>query len=350
VTWDYKRDIEAINRSIGFHTFEGQCVLITGGAGFLGSWMCDVLVSQGAEVICIDNLASGLKSNIAHLLDLGNFRFIEHDISEPIAIEEKLDLVVHMASRASPFEFEHYPIEILKANTIGLMNSLEVAKKNQARLLYTSTSETYGNPLVVPTPESYYGNVNAIGPRGCYDEAKRCGEAYVTAYKNQYGLDTRIARIFNTYGPRMRFDGIYGRAIPRFIDQALQGRPITVFGDGSQTRSFTYLTDQIEGLLKLASKEEAKGSVVNIGNDLETTVLEMAKKVLEITGSRSEITFHQLPKDDPLRRKPIITRAREILGWEPKVPLEVGLARTIEWYKSAEFGVAKEHPAEVLGM
>jgi UDP-glucuronate decarboxylase len=342
LTWDYKREVEAIEKNLGDISFEDQRVLITGGAGFLGSWMCDVLVFQGAQVICIDNLASGLKSNIAHLLDLENFLFIEHDISEPMFIEEKLDLVVHMASRASPFEFEHYPIEILKANTIGLMNSLENAKKNQARLLYTSTSETYGNPLVVPTPESYYGNVNAIGPRGCYDEAKRCGEAYVTAYKNQFGLDTRMARIFNTYGPRMRFDGIYGRAIPRFIDQALHGRPITVFGDGSQTRSFTYLTDQIEGLLKLAFVEDAKGSVVNIGNDKETTVLEMAKKVLQITGSSSEITYHPLPKDDPLRRKPIISRAREILGWEPKVSLQDGLARTIEWYKSAEFAMAKE--------
>jgi UDP-glucuronate decarboxylase len=341
VVWDYRREIEAIQSSLGDISFEGQKVLITGGAGFLGSWMCDVLAQQGAEVICLDNLASGLKSNVAHLLNSEKFRFIEHDISESLSFEENLDLVVHMASRASPFEFEHYPLEILKANTIGLMNSLEIAKKNEARLLYTSTSETYGNPQVVPTPESYYGNVNAIGPRGCYDEAKRCGEAYVTAYKNQYGLDTRMARIFNTYGPRMRFDGIYGRAIPRFIDQALHDRPITVFGDGSQTRSFTYLTDQKEGLLKLASEKAAKGSVVNIGNDKETTILEMAKKVLEITGSRSEITFHPLPKDDPLRRKPIITRAKEILGWEPKVPLEDGLARTIEWYKSAEFGKAK---------
>ncbi|OPY52217.1 MAG: bifunctional UDP-glucuronic acid decarboxylase/UDP-4-amino-4-deoxy-L-arabinose formyltransferase [Methanosaeta sp. PtaU1.Bin112] len=334
--WDYKKEVEAIEKNLGDLTFEDRRVLITGGAGFLGSWMCDILVHQGAKVVCVDNLASGLKSNIAHLLDLENFRFIEHDISEPIFLEEKLDLVVHMASRASPFEFEHYPIEILKANTIGLMNSLEIAKKNQARLLYTSTSETYGNPLVVPTPESYYGNVNAIGPRGCYDEAKRCGEAYVTAYKNQFGLDTRMARIFNTYGPRMRFDGIYGRAIPRFIDQALNDRPITVFGDGSQTRSFTYLTDQIEGLLKLACLEEARGSVINIGNDKETTILDMAKKVLEITRSRSEITFHPLPKDDPLRRKPVITRAEEVLGWQPKVPLQDGLARTIEWYKSSK--------------
>ena len=196
----------------------------------------------------MDNLASGLQSNISHLLDSGRFHFVEHDISDPISFEDRLDLVIHMASRASPFEFEHYPIEILKANTIGLMVSLEIAKKHKARILYTSTSEIYGNPQVVPTPESYYGNVNSIGPRGCYDEAKRCGEAYVMAYKKQYGLDTRIARIFNTYGPRIRSDGIYARAVPRFIDQALSSRPITIFGDGTQTRSFTYVTDQIEGL------------------------------------------------------------------------------------------------------
>jgi len=342
VAWDYKREVEAIQRHLGDLSFQEQRILITGGAGFLGSWMCDVLVSKGAEVVCIDNLASGLRSNVAHLLESKKFRFIEHDISEPISFSEKLDLVVHMASRASPFEFEHYPIEILKANTLGLMNSLEIARHNDARILYTSTSETYGNPQVVPTPESYFGNVNALGPRGCYDEAKRCGEAYVTAYKNQYGLDTRTARIFNTYGPRMRFDGIYGRAIPRFVDQALHNQTITVFGDGSQTRSFTYLTDQIEGLLRLAALDRAKGCVVNIGNDKETTILELARKVLELTGSHSEIAYYPLPKDDPLRRRPVITRAREILGWEPKVPLEEGLSRTIEWYMAANLGKPKE--------
>lgn len=334
MVWEFEKEIEAIQKSLGDLSFQDQRVLITGGAGFLGSWMSDVLVSQEAEVICVDNLASGLRSNVDHLLHLDNFSFIEHDITEPVFFEGKLDLVIHMASRASPFEFEHYPLEILKANTIGLMNSLECAKINQARLLYTSTSETYGNPQVVPTPESYFGNVNAIGPRGCYDESKRCGEAFVTAYKNQFGMDTRIARIFNTYGPRMRFDGIYGRALPRFIDQALNAKPITIFGDGSQTRSFTYLTDQIEGLLKLARMDEARGCVVNIGNDKETSVLEMANKILNLTQSSSKMTFYPLPKDDPLRRKPIIERAREILGWEPKVSLEQGLTRTIEWYKS----------------
>jgi len=334
MAWDNKWEIEKINRDLGSISFQGQRILVTGGAGFLGSWICDVLVAQGAEVICLDNLASGLQSNISHHLDSGRFRFVEHDISDPISFEDRLDLVIHMASRASPFEFEHYPIEILKANTIGLMVSLEIAKKHEARILYTSTSEIYGNPQVVPTPESYYGNVNSVGPRGCYDEAKRCGEAYVVAYRKQYGLDTRIARIFNTYGPRIRSDGIYARAVPRFIDQALSGRPITIFGDGTQTRSFTYVTDQIEGLLKLAALDEAQGSVVNIGNDKETRIIDMAKMVLDIIGSASGITYHPLPEDDPLRRRPDITRARGLLGWEPKVALEDGLRHTVEWFRS----------------
>ena len=335
MAWDYKTEVKAIQENLGDISIEGKRILITGGAGFLGSWMCDVLATEGAEVVCVDNLASGQKSNIAHLLSSERFKFIEHDVSVPIGFNAgKLDLVVHMASRASPFEFEHFPIEILKANTIGLMNSLEMARHHDARLLYTSTSETYGNPQVVPTPESYYGNVNAIGPRGCYDEAKRCGEAYVTAYKTQYGLDVRMARIFNTYGPRMRSDGIYGRAIPRFLDQALHNRPITVFGDGSQTRSFTYLSDQMEGLLRLAALDRAGGSVVNIGNDKETTILELAKTVLELTKSSSEIVYSPLPMDDPLRRKPVISRAWELLGWKPKVQLGEGLARVIEWQRA----------------
>jgi UDP-glucuronate decarboxylase len=214
------------------------------------------------------------------------------------------------------------------------MVSLEISKKHKARVLYTSTSEIYGNPQVVPTPESYYGNVNSAGPRGCYDEAKRCGEAYVVAYRKQYGLDTRIARIFNTYGPRIRSDGIYARAVPRFIDQALSGRSITIFGDGTQTRSFTYVTDQIEGLLRLAALDKAEGSIVNIGNDKETPIIELAKMVLDITCSASGITYHPLPEDDPLRRRPEISRARDLLGWGPKVTLEDGLRHTVEWFRS----------------
>lgn len=337
MTWNNRTEVERINRDLGDLYFQDKCVLVTGGAGFLGSWICEALLAQGANVICVDNLSSGLISNISHLLVEDGFKFIEHDISDiskPININQKLDLVIHMASRASPFEFNQYPIEILKANTIGIMASLEVARRHTARFLYTSTSEVYGNPAVVPTPESYNGNVNPIGPRGCYDEAKRCGEAYVMAYRNQHKLDVRIARIFNTYGPRIRWDGIYARAVPRFIAQALHRKPITIFGDGTQTRSFTYVTDQIEGLLRLASIDAASGAVVNIGNDRETSILELAKMVLELTNSESDMIYQKLPDDDPLRRCPDITRARELLGWRPRVSLEDGLRHTIDWFRS----------------
>jgi UDP-glucuronate decarboxylase len=334
MTFDMAEDLDILRKNLGQISFEDQRVLVTGGAGFLGSWICDTLLVSGAHVTCVDNFVSGQKENIRHLMDHERFRFIEHDISTPLPVETTLDYVFHMASRASPFEFEHYPIQILKANTTGILVALGIAKKHGARIVYTSTSEVYGNPDIVPTPESYYGNVNPIGPRGCYDEAKRCGEAYVMAYRKQHNLDTRIARIFNTYGPRIRMDGIYGRVIPRFIGQALSGEPVTVFGDGSQTRSFTYVTDQIEGLLRLASLDAARGQVINIGNVNEITVLALAKKVIEITGSSSIVSFHPLPEDDPLRRRPDITRAKLILGWEPKVPLEKGLVRTIEWVRS----------------
>jgi UDP-glucuronate decarboxylase len=335
MTWNNYFEIAQIIKDLGDVSFQDQRVLVTGGAGFLGSWVCDVLLQQGAKVICLDNLASGRAANIASHLDSENFLFVEHDISEPISFEDKIDLVMHMASRASPFEFEHYPIDIIRANTMGLMVSLEIAKSHRSRVLYTSTSEIYGNPEIVPTPESYYGNVNPIGPRGCYDEGKRCGEALVMAYMKQHGLDTRILRIFNTYGPRIRSDGIYARAIPRFIDQALSGKSITVFGDGSQTRSFTYVTDQITGMLTLAGKKEGKGTVVNIGNDREMQIIDLAKMVLDLTSSNSGITYHPLPEDDPLRRRPDITKAKELLGWGPKVALEDGIRKTVEWFKSA---------------
>lgn len=334
MTFIPREELDQIKRYLDGISFEDQHVLITGGAGFLGSWMCDALIGSNAWVTCIDNFASGQEKNIGHLKENERFHFIRHDISTPIPVDGPIDLIFHMASRASPFEFEHYPIQILKANTMGVLVSLGIAKKHGAKIVYTSTSEVYGNPSIVPTPESYNGNVNPIGPRGCYDEAKRCGEAYVMAYKRQHNLDTRIARIFNTYGPRIRLDGIYGRVIPRFIDQALKGEPLTVFGDGSQTRSFTYVTDQVEGLLRLASMDAAEGQVINIGNVNEITVLELAKKVIRLTGSKSAISFQPLPEDDPLRRNPEITKAREILGWEPKASLDYGLMRTIEWIKT----------------
>lgn len=334
--WNNHLEVEEIKDDLKDASFQDQTVLVTGGAGFLGSWICDLLLLQGASVLCLDNLSSGLRSNISSHLDDDNFSFIEQDICLPLSLDRKVDLVIHMASRASPFEFERYPIEILKANTLGLMASLNIAKEHGSKLLYTSTSEIYGNPHVVPTPESYYGNVNPIGPRGCYDESKRCGEAFVVAYRKQFGLDARIARIFNTYGPRIRFDGIYARALPRFINQAMNAQPITIFGDGMQTRSFTYVTDQIAGLIRLAALDEARDAVVNLGSDIETTIKEMAHLVLKATGSQSEVTYHPLPDDDPLRRRPDITRARELLSWRPKIGLAEGLDRTLAWYRSLE--------------
>lgn len=333
-----KQGIEKIKKNLDMGFAEGKTVLASGGSGFLGSWICDVLVESKANVICVDNLVSGRKENISHLIGKENFEFVQHDIANPIFFNEpiKIDVVMHLASRASPFEFKEYPIQILKANTLGIWVALGIAKKHGARFLYASTSEIYGNPTIVPTPETYNGNVNPIGPRSCYDEAKRCGESYVLAYKIQHNLDTRIARIFNTYGPRMRADDIYGRVVPRFIEQALKGEPITVFGDGTQTRSFCYVTDQVEGLLRLASLEEAEGEVVNIGNEEEVKIIELAETIKKLVNSESEIVFSELPKDDPRRRKPDISKAKRIIGWEPKVGLEEGLERTIEWFKEKE--------------
>ncbi|MEI7826512.1 MAG: UDP-glucuronic acid decarboxylase family protein [Euryarchaeota archaeon] len=311
----------------------GKTVLVTGGAGFLGSWLCDVLAELNANVICLDNLASGLESNISELLTKDNFAFIKHDITRPIFFDEDLAVVLHLASRASPFEFQRFPIQILKANTLGIWVALGIAKSHKARLLYTSTSEIYGNATEVPTSEEYTGNVNPTGARSCYDEAKRCGESFVAAYRLEHGIDARIARLFNTYGPRMRADDVYGRVVPRFIEQALQDSPITVFGDGSQTRSFCYVTDQIEGLLKLAFFEGLDGKTVNIGSDEERTIVALAEIIKKLTNSTSKIKFEDLPKDDPLRRRPDIRKARDFLNWEPKVALEEGLERTIQWFR-----------------
>ncbi|MFX1452142.1 MAG: UDP-glucuronic acid decarboxylase family protein [Promethearchaeota archaeon] len=310
-------------------------ILVTGGAGFLGSWICDIIVEKGANVICLDNFTSGLEDNISHLFKRDNFEFINHDISKPIFFDKKLDLILHLASRASPFEFEKYPIQILKANTLGTWIVLGIAKKHSCPLLFASTSEIYGNPPPeqVPTPEEFYGNVNPIGPRSCYDEAKRAGEAFVISYYLQHNLDVRIVRIFNTYGPRMRAGDVYGRVIPRFIEQALKNQPITIFGDGTQTRSFIFVSDEVEAIIRAALLPSAKGNVINIGNEKEFKIIDLAKKIKNLTQSNSEITFYPLPKDDPLRRCPDITKAKKILDWEPKIPLEKGLGLTIEWYK-----------------
>lgn len=322
-------DLEEIKRNLDFEF--NKTVLVTGGAGFLGSWICDVLVRQGSKVICLDNLASGLQSNISHLLREPNFEFVQHNITKPIHFNENIDVVMHLASRASPFEFTEYPISILKANTLGVWVALGIAKEHKARFLYTSTSEVYGDAKEIPTTENYRGNVNPVGIRSCYDEAKRAGESFAMAYMMEENLDVRIARIFNTYGLRMRAEGVYGRVIPRFIEQCVNNKPITVFGDGSQTRSFCYVTDQVEGLLKLAFLDKARGEVVNIGGNKEVTILEIANLIKRLTNSESEIVFSVLPNDDPVRRNPNISKAKRILGWEPKVGLEEGLRRMIGW-------------------
>ncbi|UCD73220.1 MAG: SDR family oxidoreductase [Candidatus Bathyarchaeota archaeon] len=316
-------------------SFKGQRVLVTGGSGFLGSWICDVLVLQDAEVVCIDNFSSGHPSNIEHLRGKRNFNLIEHDITKPIELDGNFDLVMHLASRASPLEFASFPIQILKANTLGIWVALGIAKRHESRFLFTSTSEVYGNPTEgnVPTAENYNGNINPIGLRGCYDEAKRCGEAFVFAYHRQHGLDTRIARIFNTYGPRLRAGDTYGRVVSRFVSQALRSKSITIFGDGRQTRSFLYVTDQVEGLLRLAAFPNLTGQVINIGSEEEIRIIELAQLIKRLTESNSPITFLPLPVDDPVRRCPDISRAREYLKWSPSTKLDEGLKMTAEWFK-----------------
>ncbi len=330
VEYSREEDIEQILAGIEDLDFQGQTVLVTGGTGFLGSWMCEVLLRKGAEVICLDNYASGKPENTDHLLGVPGFTRVVHDISKPYDPERKIDLVCHLASRAGPLEFEHYPIQILKSNTLGTMHALGIAKKYGARLLFTSTSEIYGEATVFPTPETYRGNVNTLGVRGCYDEAKRAGEAYCMAYHRQHGLDVRIVRIFNTYGPGMRADGHYGRVIPRFIDQAMHNQPITIFGDGSQTRSFCYVTDQLTGLLRLAGIPGLAGEVVNIGNPEEITILDLATQICRIANTTLNVVYSPMPPDDPSRRFPEISKAQDILGWNPAVPLEYGLSKIIK--------------------
>jgi dTDP-glucose 4,6-dehydratase len=298
---------------------------VTGGAGFLGSHLCDELLSRGHRVICVDNLETGSLANIEHIRT-ADFLHLNLDIVEPYFIEEPVDFVYHLASPASPIDYLRLPLHTMKVGSYGTHNTLGLAKKHRARFLIASTSEVYGDPQVHPQPETYWGHVNPIGPRGVYDEAKRYAEALTMAYHRQQGVDTVIMRIFNTYGARMRPRD--GRAIPTFLRQALEDRPITVFGDGSQTRSFTYVSDLIEGMIRLS--ESGHHLPVNIGNPNEFTLLELAHAVIEVTGAKSEIVFEALPTDDPQVRQPDISLARELLGWEPKVELREGLERTIE--------------------
>jgi dTDP-glucose 4,6-dehydratase len=305
--------------------------VISGAAGFIGSHLCDRLLEQGHEVLALDNLITGSRSNIEHLLGDWRFEFVEQDVSRPLEITQPVDRVFHLASLASPVHYLNHPIETLEAGSSGTRNMLELARRHGARFLLTSTSEAYGDPLVHPQPETYWGNVNPVGPRSCYDESKRYAEALTMAYARVHGMRTNIARIFNTYGPRMALDD--GRVVPAFIGQALRGARLTVFGDGSQTRSFCYVSDMVEGLLLLSESDEREP--VNIGNPLEMTILEFANRIRAQFGDEQEIEFRPLPQDDPKLRRPDIGKAKRLLGWEPKVGLEEGLAKTIEYFRAS---------------
>ncbi len=314
--------------------------LVTGGAGFLGSHLCDRLLDDGYDVIVMDNLITGDLANIEHLFAHSRFRFIKYDVTEFIYLEGPLDYIFHFASPASPIDYLEFPIQTLKVGSLGTHKALGLAKAKQATFVLASTSECYGDPLVHPQKETYWGNVNPVGPRGVYDEAKRFAEAMTMAYHRYHDVRTRIARIFNTYGPRMRLND--GRALPTFMLQALRGEPLTVFGDGSQTRSFCFVSDLIEGIVRLSRADEVYP--VNVGNPHEITILEFARKVVELTGSRSRIVFKPLPVDDPKVRQPDISKAREILGWEPVVALEDGLRRTLRFFQEKVARLGEKGP------
>ena len=310
-------------------------VVLTGGAGFIGSHLVDRLLAEGAHVLCLDTLLTGRRENLRHIDD-PRFEFRQHDVTTHIDVDGPVDYVLHFASAASPVDYLAHPIKTLKAGALGTWVTLGLARAKGARFLIASTSEVYGDPQVAPQPETYWGNVNPVGPRGCYDEAKRFAEAMTMAYNRQHGVNTAIVRIFNSYGPSMRPDD--GRVIPSFVAQALRGDPVTVFGDGTQTRSFCYVTDLVDGIVRLMRTDAH--DPVNLGNPHEITVLECARLILRLTRSASPIVFRPLPQDDPTRRCPDITRARTLLGWEPVVPLDEGLARTIEWF-NARAGVGR---------
>lgn len=303
--------------------------VVTGGAGFIGSHLCDALIKKGFEVACVDNLITGTKENIEHLLDNPKFEFLEQDIVEGLKVDGKIDWVFDLASPASPIDYQEKPIETLLVGSVGVKNVLDFCMEKKAKLLHTSTSEVYGDPAEHPQKESYWGNVNCVGPRSCYDEAKRFGEALIMAYQRKFSLDSRVCRIFNTYGPRMRADD--GRVIPNFICQALNNKPLTVYGDGKQTRSFCFVSDMVAGILALAESDYALP--VNLGTPSERTILELAEKIIELTNSKSKTEFRPLPEDDPVRRCPDISLAKKELNWQPKIGWEQGLKETIEFFK-----------------
>jgi UDP-glucuronate decarboxylase len=307
-------------------------ILVTGGAGFLGSHLCERLLKEGHEVICVDNYFSGRKQNIQHLISHPRFEVIRHDIVYPLVIEA--DLIYNLACPASPVAYQYNPIKTIKTSTVGMVNMLGLAKRCRARILHTSTSEVYGDPEVHPQREDYWGHVNPVGPRSCYDEGKRVAESLCMNYHEAHGVDVRIVRIFNTYGPRM--DPNDGRVVSNFLMQALRGDHLTIYGDGLQTRSFCYVDDLIEGFLRMMAQDREPGPV-NLGNPVENTMIELAEAVLEVTGSSSKLIRNPLPKDDPKRRCPDITKARSLLGWEPQVDLKTGLTKTAEYYRQTQF-------------
>ena len=309
-----------------------QSVLVTGGAGFIGSHLCDLLIEKGYQVTCVDNLITGSGKNIEGLVGNPNFKFIQADVTQPLNEISGLNYIFHLASPASPIDYQNHPEETLLTNSVGTLNMLKLAKEKNAGILITSTSEIYGDPQEHPQKETYWGNANSFGPRACYDESKRFAEAATYVHLHKYGIDARIIRIFNTYGPRMQKDD--GRVVSNFINQCLKNEPLTIYGDGGQTRSFCYVSDMVEGIYRVMFSENSSGEIFNLGNPEEYAVKDLAQKVKEMTDSKSEIVYKPLPPDDPKQRQPDISKAKEILNWEPKVSVSEGLQKTIEYYKT----------------
>ena len=327
-------DIRQILSHNESEAFQDSSILVTGGGGFIGSYLCDTLVRTEANVTCLDDFSTGVAENVSHLLKKRNFRIVREDVSS-FKSDVSYDFILHFASRASPEEYQLSPVKTLLANSHGSYRLLELARKHDSKILFASSSEVYGDAEIIPTPESYWGNVNPVGVRSCYDESKRFGEALFMAFHREYELDTRIVRIHNTYGPRFRADNVFARALSRFVRQALENKDLTVYGDGTQTRSFCYVTDTITGILLALVSPLSAGEVINIGSADEIRILDLAKKIKRIVGSKSKITFKPLPEDDPRRRCPDTRKASELLGWHPDIDLCTGLNRTIDWFKNS---------------